>query len=133
MSDKVRKQDDAMRRKQAGVGEDVTEHLTCESALREAGVDEPLIAKTLKEQLEAKQPRWNPKKQAFDLFPDYDARTAALRELVKIFGGYPSDNEERSGESNVYWINDSMPPKLPRSDDRERCQTDSKVSGPCER
>jgi hypothetical protein len=100
MSDKVRKQDGAMRREQAGVGEDVSEQLTCESALREAGISEALIAKKLKEQLEAKQPRWNPEKKAFELFPDHDARRAALREAIKILGGYPSV-DDTSHDGNV--------------------------------
>ncbi len=66
--------------------EHATKKVTCESALREAGIDETLIAKKLKEQLEAQQPRWNPKKNAFDLFLDHYARLAALREAFKILG-----------------------------------------------
>jgi hypothetical protein len=93
-SSKVRELYEAMRREQDGMGDDVTTSLSCESALREAGVDEALIARKLKEQLEAKQPRWNPKKKEFDLFPDHDARLAALREAVRIFGGFPAPSED---------------------------------------
>jgi hypothetical protein len=53
-----------------------------------AGVNEALIAKKLKEQLEAKQTRWNPEKKAFELFADHDARLVALREVIRLFGGY---------------------------------------------
>ena len=49
-SSKVRELYEAVRREQDGMGEDVNIHLTCESALREAAVDEALIAKKLKEQ-----------------------------------------------------------------------------------
>lgn len=94
--------------------------VTCESALRETGVDETLIAKKLKEQLEAKQPRWNPKKKAFDLFPDHDAQLAALREVVKIFGGYPSESE--SGEGTVMIDLGRLTPKKFRDDGRERSE-----------
>lgn len=68
---KLRELYEAVKREQDGNGESPKERVTCESALREAGIDEKLIGKKLKEQLEAKHPRWNPKKKAFDLFPDH--------------------------------------------------------------
>lgn len=74
--------------------EHTTKTVTCESALREAGIDETLLAKKLKELLEAKRPWWNPKKQAFDLFPDDRARLAALRLAFKILGSYPAERED---------------------------------------
>lgn len=90
----------AMNRHDALLGRDgpaedgPTEKVTCEAALREAGVNEALIAKKLKDLLEAKHPRWNPKKKAFDMFDDYDTQLAAAREAVKIFGAYPSPGED---------------------------------------
>lgn len=77
--------------------ENATATITCDSALRDAGINEALIAKKLKEQLEAKQAAWNSNKKAFELFPDYNARLAALREVVKIFGGYPSESDGGGG------------------------------------
>src|SRR5262249_8462199 len=97
-----------------------------------AGVDVALIGKKLKEQLEAKQPRWNPKKKAFDLFVDYDARLAALREAVKIFGGYPSPSEDKNEEPVIIDFTDSWLSPIRRDTinrERERCAADSKVSG----
>ncbi|SRR5258708_18566512 len=130
-SRKVRELYEAVRREQDGLGEDVTIPLTCESALREAGVDEARIAKKLKEQLEAKQPRWNPKKKAFDLFPDHDARLAAVREAVRIFGGYPSPSEDNQAPL-IIDLTDSWMSPLRRRDGRERgehCEADTTVSG----
>jgi len=86
---------------------------TCESALREAGVDERLIAKKLKEQLEAKQQRWNPKRNAFDSFPDYKRRLAALKEILKIFGSYPSPENDDKRHTTIIW---DWPPRQPRPD-----------------
>lgn len=108
--------------KSVGVGRkgDSCPQVTCESALREAGVDETLLAKKLKEQLEAKQPRWNPKKKAFDLFPDHDAQLAALREVVKIFGGYPSESD--GGGGTVMIDLGRLTPKRFRDDGRERSE-----------
>jgi hypothetical protein len=126
---KVRELYEALRREENG--EDPTEKLTCESALREAGVDESLIAKKLKEQLEAKQPRWNPRKKAFDLFADHDARLAALREVVRIFGGHPSPSENNQAPLIIDFTDSALSP-LRRSDGRERrehCQADTKVPG----
>lgn len=62
--------------------------------LRQVGVDEALITNKLNEIPEAKPPRWNPKKKKYDLVADNDARLAAIREVVKIPGGYPSDESE---------------------------------------
>ena len=128
---KVRELYEALRREENG--EDPTEHVTCESALRTAGVDEGLIAKKLKEQLEAKQPRWNPKKKAFDLFADHDARLAALREAVRIFGGYPSPSEDNNQAPLIIDFTDSALSPLGREarnrERRDRCAADSEVSG----
>jgi hypothetical protein len=99
--------------------------------LREAGVNETLIAKKLKEQLEAKQPRWNPKKNEFDLFPDHDARLAALREAVRIFGGYLSQSEDKQARLIIDFTDSGLSP-LRKSGGRERgehCQADTTVSG----
>jgi hypothetical protein len=122
-SRKVRELYEAVRREQDGSGEDVA-ILTCESALREAGVDEALIAKKLKEQLEAKQARWNPKKKAFDLFPDHDARLAALREAVRIFGGYPAPSEDNQAPVIIDLTDSWM--SRPRG---SPCQADTTASG----
>ncbi len=128
-SSKVRELYKALRREENG--EDPTEKVTCESALREAGVDEALIAKKLKDQLEAKQPRWNPKKKAFDLFADHDARLAGLREAVRIFGGYPSPSEDNQAPLIIDFTDSGLSP-LRRSHGREcgeRCEADTTVSG----
>jgi hypothetical protein len=128
-SSKVRELYEAVRRERDGMGDDVTIRLTCESALREAGVDEALIAKKLKEQLEAKQPRWNPKKKEFGLFPDHDARLAALREAVKIFGGYPALSEDNHAPV-IIDLTDSWMSRPRKSRERgEHCQADTKVPG----
>jgi len=92
---------------------------TCESALRKAGISEALIAKKLREQLEAKQPRWNPKKKAFELFADNDARLAALREAIKIFGGYPSADIEAGLDAGVTIDLGMLTPKEFRERDRK--------------
>ncbi len=130
-STKVRELYEAVRREQDGMGEDVTIHLTCESALREAGVDEALIAKKLKEQLEAKQPRWNPKKKAFDLFADHDARLAALREVVRIFGGYPLPSENNEAPLLIDFTDSWASPRRKSGglERGEHCQADTTVSG----
>jgi len=91
-----------------------------ESALREVGVDEALIAKKLKEQLEARQPRWNPKKKAFDLFADYDARLAALREAIKILGGYPTERGDNQAPLIIDFTDSGLGPR--RGDGREHCE-----------
>lgn len=83
-----------------------TVEVICATALRHVGVDEAFIAKKLKELLEAKQPRWNPKKKELELVRDNDARLAAIKEVVKIFGSYPSDEE---GPVNIHM--DWMTPK----------------------
>lgn len=73
--------------------------------MREAGIDETLLVEKLKELLEAKRPWWNPKKQAFDLFPDHRARLAALRLAFKILGSDPAERKERTMS---YLINTSL-------------------------
>jgi len=126
---KARELYEAMRREESG--ERPAEHVTCESALRAAGVDEALIAKKLKEQLEAKQPRWNPKKKAFDLFPDPDARLAAIREAVRLFGGYPLPSDDDQAPVLIDFT-DSWASSIRRRDGRERgehCKADTTVSG----
>jgi len=126
---KARELYELMRREENG--EHPTEHVTCESALRAAGVDEALIAKKLKEQLEAKQPRWNPKKKAFELFADHDARLAAIREAVRHFGGYPSPSDDDQAPVIIDFT-DSWASPLRRRDGRERsehCKADTTVSG----
>lgn len=120
---KLRELYEAVKREQDGNGESLKETVTCESALREAGIDEKLIGKKLKEQLEAKHPRWNPKKKAFDLFPDHDARLAALREAVKIFGGDATEREDKDRAPVIIDFTDSWA-------SRRGCdlQADSKLS-----
>ncbi len=118
---KVRELYEALRREENG--EDPTDKVTCEFALREAGVDEALIAKKLREQLEAKQPRWNPKKKAFDLFADHDAQLAAVREVVRIFGGYPSPSEDNQAPLIIDFTDTWASPL------RKHRQTDPKLPG----
>lgn len=62
----------------------------CESALREQGIDEDFLAKKLKNQLEAKNRRWNSEKKSWEEFDDCGSQLAALREICKIFGAFPS-------------------------------------------
>ena len=94
---KVRELYEAVKREQAGVGEDTTAHFTVGYALREIGVDEAFLAKKLKEQLDAKQPRWNPRRKKYELVPDNDARLAAIREAIKFLGGYPIERDDNEG------------------------------------
>jgi hypothetical protein len=84
--------------------EDPTATVTFESALRDAGVTEGLLAKKLKAQLEAKKPRWNPKKKSWEEPDDYETQLAAAREIIKIFGGYSSESEN-DGEGGYIFIN----------------------------
>lgn len=84
--------------------------VTCESALREQGIDEAAIAKKLKDLLSAKTPRWNPGKHAFEVFDDHDTQLAAAKEIVKILGG----GRPEDGEGEIQYIN--IPDKLPRTD-----------------
>ena len=107
---KVRELYEAMRREREGKGEDLNETVTCDSALREAGVDATLIARKLKEQLGAKQPRWNPQKKAFDLFADNDARLAALREAIKILGGYPTERGDNQAPLIIDFTDSGLSP-----------------------
>jgi len=90
---------------------------TCESALRKAGISEALIAKKLKEQLEAKQPRWNPEKKAFELFADNNARLAAIKEASKIFGGYPSADDTGRDRNLIVHLGPLTPTNRERVDD----------------
>jgi hypothetical protein len=105
--------------------EKLTAAITYESALRDAGVNEALIAKKLKSLLEAKQQRWNPKKKIFDELDDYDIQLAAAKEIIKIFGGYPLESE--GGGGTVMIDLGSLTPKEFRGDGREHCRADSKV------
>jgi hypothetical protein len=124
---KVRELYEALRREEKG--EDPTDKVTCESALREAGVDEALIAKKLLEQLEAKQPRWNPKKKAYDLFADHDARLAAVREVVRIFGGYPSPSEDNQAPLIIDLTDSWMSPVGREARERQRREAAAKAPG----
>ena len=66
---------------------------TCESALREEGIDEMFVARKLKDLLGAQTQRWNPKKESYQKFEDYGTQLAALREIAKIFDIYPKDDD----------------------------------------
>src|SRR5258708_32917616 len=90
---------------------------TCESALRKAGISEALIAKKLKEQLDAKQPRWNPEKKAFELFADNNARLAAIKEAIKIFGGYPSADDTGRDRNLIVHLGPLTPTNREPADD----------------
>ncbi len=70
----------------------VKEEITYESALREEGIDERFVARKLKDLLRAQGRRWNPKKGSWEKFEDYGTQLAALREIAKIFGIYPTDS-----------------------------------------
>jgi hypothetical protein len=66
---------------------------TCESALREEGIDEVFVARKLKDLLVAQGRRWNPKKGSWEKCEDYGTQLAALREIAKIFGIYTKDSD----------------------------------------
>ncbi len=66
------------------------------SALREQGVDEALVAQKLKDMLEARVRRWNPKTQTWEEFEDHATQLAAAREIAKMLGLYP---REKDGEA----------------------------------
>ena len=121
----------AMNRPHAALrSQDPTDKVTCESALREAGVDEVLVARKLKDLLEAKRRRWNPKKKAFDMFDDYETQLAAAIQIVKIFGGYPSESEDNQAPVmiNISALPMRREPVRDGSERREHCEADTTVS-----
>src|SRR5260370_1281931 len=71
----------------------VKEKITFESALREGEIDEVFVARKLKDLLRAEGKRWNPRKESWEKFEDYDTQLAALREIAKISGIYGKDSE----------------------------------------
>ena len=92
---------------------------TCQSALRDAGVDEELLAIKLKSLLDAKKQRWNHKNKSWEEFDDCATQLEAIKEILKLFGGYPSDIEETK---SFIFINDSMPPRRPRTESGKRSE-----------
>jgi hypothetical protein len=87
----------------------VKEGITCESALREEGIDEVFVARKLKELLRAQRQRWNPKKRSWDKFEDYDTQLAALSESAKTLCMYRKDLE--GGDVQVLIDMSVIPPK----------------------
>jgi hypothetical protein len=71
----------------------VKEEITCESALREEGIDEVFVARKLKDLVRAQGRRWNPRTRTLEKCEDYDTQLAALREIAKILGLYRKDSE----------------------------------------
>jgi len=87
----------------------VEERITCESALREEGIDEVFVARKLKELLRAQRQRWNPRKRSWDKFEDYDTQLAALSESAKTLCMYRKDLE--GGDVQVLIDMSAIPPK----------------------
>jgi hypothetical protein len=67
--------------------------ITYESALRDVGIDEVFVARKLKDLLGAQTQRWNPTKGSWQKFEDYGIQVAALREIAKILGIYPKEED----------------------------------------
>jgi hypothetical protein len=66
---------------------------TCESALRESGVDESFIAQRLVDMLKAKRKRWNTATKSWEIFEDNVTQLLAIREAAKLLGMYPTQKE----------------------------------------
>ncbi len=73
----------------------VKKQMTCESALREEGIDPVFVARRLRDLLDAKMPRWNPKNESWEKFEDYPTQLAALKETGKILGIYPAEKSAK--------------------------------------
>jgi hypothetical protein len=116
-----------------GRGGKATKTVTCESALRETGVDEMFFARKLKDLLGAQTQRWNPTKGSWQKFEDYGIQLAALREIAKIFDIYPKDRDDANGPVMIH-LGSLMPKEFrdpaygeqstgrETGDGRERCE-----------
>jgi hypothetical protein len=89
----------------------VKEEITYESALREEGIDERFVAKKLKDLSGAQERRWNSKKGSWEKFEDYGTQLAALREIAKIFGIYPTQEKDLENGNKILHVNVSAIPK----------------------
>jgi hypothetical protein len=65
----------------------------CEYALREKGVDGSFVAQRLIDMLNAKGKRWNTVTKSWESFEDYKVRLAALEQIAKLLGLYPTQKE----------------------------------------
>ena len=79
----------------------VKEKITYGSALQGEGIDEAFMARKLKDLLQAQGRQWNPKEGSWDKFEDYGIQLAALREIAKIFGLYPTQEEKRDSKKQT--------------------------------
>ena len=79
----------------------VKEKITYGSALQGEGIDEVFMARKLKDLLQAQGRQWNPKEGSWDKFEDYGIQLAALREIAKIFGLYPTQEEKRDSKKQT--------------------------------
>jgi hypothetical protein len=84
--------------------ESVKEKITYEDALREEGIDEVFVARKLKGLLRAQGQRWNPKRGSWEKFEDYGTQLAALKEIAKIFGIYPTQEKDSESENRTVKI-----------------------------
>jgi hypothetical protein len=62
----------------------VKEKITCESALREEGIDEAFVARKLKGLLRAEGRRWNPKTRTLEKCEDTTPSSQLLRRLPRF-------------------------------------------------
>lgn len=73
---------------------DADKRTSCEAVLREKGIDEAFLATKLNALLQAQKRQWNPNKKSWEKVDDHDIQMRALREVLKIFGVYPSAEEK---------------------------------------
>ena len=97
-------------------------------ALPEEGIDGVFVARKLRDLSRAQGRRWNRKKGCWEKFEDYGPQLAAIREVFKILGMYPTKGKDLENENKTFKIEISAIPssRVPvpdsRSDDRERSE-----------
>ena len=64
-----------------------------EYALRKKGVDAAFISGRLIDMLDAKRKQWSPATKSWETFEDYKTRLAALEQIAKLLGLYPTQKE----------------------------------------
>jgi len=69
-------------------------NLELKPALQAAGLTAEYRAKKLKQLCEAKTPKWNPKRQAWDLFDDGHLQLEAVKEINRVDDSYPAPKPE---------------------------------------
>jgi hypothetical protein len=73
---------------------DVKDKITSEHAFQEEASEGVRVARKLMDLLEAKQPQWNPQEKCLEQVADHKTQLAALREIAKILGMYPTKDSD---------------------------------------